>query len=85
MSWVTIDLSCDTQNRFMFQIFSLIRGVIFLKDRDVNNQLTLQLVFMNPICSASTFPGTPQSQPENKSKVTNLPLTSLCMNIMLRK
>ena len=84
MSWVTIDLSCDTQNRFMFQIFSLIRGVRFLKDRDVNNQLTLQLVFMNPICSASAFPGTPQSQAGNKSKVTNLPHSSLCMNIMLK-
>ena len=36
MSWVTIDVSCDTQNRFMFQIFSLIRGVRFLKDRNVN-------------------------------------------------
>ena len=84
MSWVTIDLSCDTQNRFMFQIFSLIRGVRFQKDRNVNSQLTLQLVFMNPTCSASTFPGTPQSQAENKSKVTNLPHTSLCMNIMLK-
>ena len=84
MSWVTIDLSCETQNRFMFQIFSVIRGVRFLKDRNVNSQLTLQLVFMNPICSASTFPGTPQSQAENKLKVTNLPHTSLCMNIMLK-
>ena len=84
MSCVTIDLSCDTQNRFMFQIFSLIRGDRFLKDRDVNNQLTLQLVFMNPICSASTFPGTPQSRAENKLKVTNLPHTSLCMNLMLK-
>ena len=84
MSWVTIDLSCDTQNRFMFQIFSLIRGVRFLKDRNVKSQLTLQLVFMNPICSASTFPGAPQSQAENKSKVTNLPHTSLCINIMLK-
>ena len=84
MFWVTTDLSCDTQNRFMFQIFSLIKGVRFLKDRNVNSQLTLQLVFMNPICSASTFPGTPQSQAENKFKVTNFPHTSLCMNIMLK-
>ena len=84
MSWVTIDLSCDTQNRFMFQIFSLIRGVRFLKDRNMNSQLILQLVFMNPICSASTFSGTPQSQAENKSKVTNLPYASLCINIMLK-
>ena len=51
----------------------------------MNSQLTLQLVFMNPICSASTFPGTPQSQAENKSKVTNLPHTSLCINIMLKQ
>ena len=50
----------------------------------MNSQLTLQLVFMNPICSASTFPGTPQFQAENKSKVTNLPHTSLCINIMLK-
>ena len=84
MSWVTIDLSCDTQNRFMFQIFSLIRGVRFLKDRNMNSQLTLQLVFINPICSASAFTGTPQSQAENKLKVTNLPHTSLCINIMLK-
>ena len=84
MSWVTIDLSSETQNRFMFQIFSLIRGVRFLKGRNVNSQLTLQLVFMNPISSASTFPGTPQSQAGNKSKVTNLPDTSLSMNIMLK-
>ena len=84
MSWVTIDLSCDTQNRSMFQIFRLIRGVRFLKDRNMNSQLTLQLVFMNFICSASTFPGTPQSQAENKSQVTNLPQTSLCINIMLK-
>ena len=84
MSWVTIDLSCDTKNRFLFQIFSLIRGVRFLKDRNMNSQLTLQLAFMNPICSASTFPGTPQSHAENKSKVTNLPHTSLCINIMLK-
>ena len=83
MSWVTVDLICDTQNRFMFQIFSLIRGVRF-RDRNVNSQLALQLVSMNPICSASTFPGTPQSQAENKSKVTNLPHASLCMNIMLK-
>ena len=84
MSWVTIDVSCDTQNRFMFQIFSLIRGVRFLKDKNMNSQLTLQLFFMNPICSGSTFPGTPQSQAENKLKVTNLPHTSLCINIMLK-
>ena len=82
MSWVTIDLSWDTQNRFMFQIFSLIRESDFLKDKNVNSQPTLQLVFMNPICSASTFPGTPQSQAENRTKVTNLPHTSLCMYIM---
>ena len=68
VSWVTTDLSCDTQNRFMFQIFSLIRGVRFLKDRDVNSQLTLQLVFMNPLCSSSTFRGTPQSQAEINRK-----------------